>query len=72
MSISIITPHYNDFRGLKQTHDCLLKQDSKDWEWIIVDDCSNASTKESISKYFKDHSNPKIKLILNDNKTTGS
>ena len=41
MKISIITPHFNDFKGIQQTHNCLLKQDSDQWEWIIVDDYSD-------------------------------
>lgn len=72
MGISVITPHFNDFDGIKQTHKCLLKQDSDQWEWIIVDDFSNISTKESIRDYFKHHNNPNIKLVFNDKKTTGS
>jgi glycosyltransferase involved in cell wall biosynthesis len=72
MSISIITPHFNDFEGIKQVHNCLLKQDSEQWEWIIVDDFSDPSIKESISEYFKQHDSPNIKLILNEKKTTGS
>ncbi|MFH4964306.1 glycosyltransferase family A protein [Gaetbulibacter sp. M235] len=72
MSISIITPHFNDFEGLKQIYNCLLKQDSKDWEWIIVDDFSDASIKELIVQYFEQYASPNIKLVLNDEKTTGS
>jgi glycosyltransferase involved in cell wall biosynthesis len=72
MSISIITPHYNDFEGLKLTHNCLQKQDSKEWEWIIVDDFSDSSVRDSLSEYIKQCDNPNIKLVLNDKKTTGS
>ena len=72
MSISIITPHFNDLQGIKQTHNCLRAQNSKNWEWIIVDDYSTMSTKETMTSYFKDYDSPNIKLILNDKKTTGS
>ncbi|WP_100615112.1 glycosyltransferase family 2 protein [Confluentibacter citreus] len=70
--ISIITPHFNDLEGIKQVHNCLLKQDSELWEWVIVDDYSNVSVRESLCNYFNQNSYPNIKLILNDNKTTGS
>lgn len=72
MSISVITPHFNDFEGIKQTHNCLLKQDADQWEWVIVDDCSDLSTKESLKEYFKKHNSSNIKLVFNDKKTTGS
>lgn len=72
MSISVITPHFNDFDGIKQIHDCLLKQDSKQWEWIIVDDFSDVFIKKTIAKYFKKYECPNIKLIFNNLKTTAS
>jgi len=72
MKISIITPHFNDFEGIKQTHNCLLKQDSDQWEWIIVDDCSDILVRESLKKYFKEHQSSNIQLIFNDEKTNGS
>jgi glycosyltransferase involved in cell wall biosynthesis len=72
MSISIITPHFNDFEGIKQTHSCLLKQDSGQWEWIIVDDFSDLAVRESLKEYFKQHQSSKIQLIFNDKKTNAS
>ncbi|MFT4643966.1 glycosyltransferase [Candidatus Marifrigoribacter sp. Uisw_064] len=72
MSISVITPHYNDFEGIKQTHNCLVKQNTDQWEWVIVDDCSDPFTKESLKEYFKQHNSSNIKLVFNDKKTTGS
>jgi len=72
MSISVITPHFNDFEGVKQTHNCLLKQDSEHWEWIIVDDFSDLIVRDSLNEYFKEHNSSNIKLVLNDKKTTGS
>ncbi|WP_298236983.1 glycosyltransferase family 2 protein [uncultured Algibacter sp.] len=70
--ISIITPHFNDFEGIKRTHDCLLKQDSEQWEWIIVDDFSDATVKELLVQYFQENSSQNIKLVLNDRKETAS
>ncbi len=72
MSLSVITPHFNDFDGIKQTYNCLLKQDSNQWEWIIVDDYSEVSVKETLKEYFDSHVSSNVKLIFNDKKTTGS
>jgi glycosyltransferase involved in cell wall biosynthesis len=72
MNISIVTPHFNDFEGIKQTHDCLKKQASSQWEWIIVDDFSDNEVKQSLKEYFQDNNSQNIKLIFNDKKTNGS
>ena len=72
MGISVITPHFNDFDGIKQTHNCLLKQDSDQWEWIIVDDFSDLTVRDSLNEYFKQHNCSKIKLVFNNKKTNGS
>ena len=72
MGISIITPQFNDINGIRRIHQCLLNQDSDEWEWIIVDDFSDISIKKSLIKYFEQYDSPKIKLVLNDKKTTGS
>lgn len=39
--ISIITPHYNDVKGLKRLFEVLKSQTNKNFEWIIVDDLSD-------------------------------
>jgi glycosyltransferase involved in cell wall biosynthesis len=72
MSISIITPHFNDFKGIKRTHECLKKQNSDAWEWIIVDDFSDASTKKQLQDYFASEKCTHIKLVLNSKKTNAS
>lgn len=38
--VSIITPLYNCKSSIKLTFESVLSQTFKDWEWIIVDDCS--------------------------------
>ena len=72
MKISIITPHFNDFEGIKRTHTCLIKQNSDQWEWIIVDDFSDSIVRKSLKEYFKLTNSTNIKLIYNDKKTNGS
>ena len=39
--VSIITPIYNSKQFFEATFESVLSQTFTDWEWIIVDDCSN-------------------------------
>lgn len=72
MSISIITPHFNDFKGIKRTHERLQKQTTPNWEWIIVDDFSDAKTIKQLEDYFSTIKSNQIKLILNTKKANAS
>ena len=42
MNVSIIMPYYNAAEYINETVDAILAQTYKDWELIIVDDCSPA------------------------------
>lgn len=42
MQISIIMPYYNAAKYIKETVGAIIAQTYKDWELIIVDDCSPA------------------------------
>ncbi|MBK8805458.1 MAG: glycosyltransferase [Bacteroidales bacterium] len=46
MLFSVITVTWNNLEGIKATHASLLGQDSKNWEWIIIDGNSTDGTKE--------------------------
>lgn len=48
--VSIITPVYNNSEFIKQTIESVQKQTYKNWEMIIVDDCSTDRTPELIKK----------------------
>ncbi len=52
--ITIITPSYNCKRVFKATFDSVLSQTFKDWEWIIVDDCSTDGSFEFIKELVED------------------
>lgn len=39
--VSIITPHYNSLRSLKQTLESVAQQTYSNYEHIIIDDCSS-------------------------------
>ena len=48
--VSIITPSYNSSKFIKDCVDSVFSQTYKNWEMIIVDDCSKDNSKEIISE----------------------
>ncbi len=59
--VSIITPAYNAEKYLKQTIESVLAQDYKNWELLIIDDCSHDSSELIAIEYKK--LDERIKLI---------
>ena len=59
--VSIITPSYGSEKFIAQTIESVLSQTYKNWEMIIVDDCSPDNSNEIIEKYLRNDS--RIKLI---------
>lgn len=57
--VSIITPTYNCGKFIAETMESVQAQSHKDWEMIIVDDCSIDNTKEIVEQYQKN--DPRIK-----------
>ncbi len=53
MKYSIITPQYNSFGLMDKYFDSLLNQTVKDFEVIIVDDCSTDGSWEKLQEYIK-------------------
>jgi len=55
MLFSIITPCYNSTETLRRTYNSLIAQTCKDFEWIVIDDCSsdNDATKTLILELIK-------------------
>ena len=49
--VSIILPNYNSSKTIIATINSVLKQTYKNWELIIVDDCSDKKTKDILAKY---------------------
>lgn len=66
MLISVITPTYNRAYILSKCYESLLKQTSKDFEWVVVDDGSTDSTEELV-KSFVEENKIKIKYIKQEN-----
>lgn len=61
--VSIVLPTYNGERYLRQSVDSILAQTYKDWELIIVDDCSTDKTAEIVDMYCE--SDSRIRIIHN-------
>ncbi|MFM9989436.1 glycosyltransferase family 2 protein [Flavobacterium sp.] len=54
--VSIITPTYNSAKYISETIQSVQKQTHKNWEMIIVDDCSQDETVEIIQNFMnEDH-----------------
>jgi teichuronic acid biosynthesis glycosyltransferase TuaG len=67
--ISIITPCYNSNGFISETIDSVINQSYKNWELLIIDDCSTDNSVEIIQKYLEKDS--RIKLFIN-NKNSGA
>ena len=65
--VSIIFTSYNHKEFLEQALDSLLNQTFKDFELIIVDDCSTDGSQDILKSY----DDPRIRLFLNE-KNSGS
>jgi teichuronic acid biosynthesis glycosyltransferase TuaG len=67
--VSIIMPAYNvaDFIGF--SIESVVNQSFRDWELLIVDDCSNDQTVNVVTPFLKD---PRIRLICNDTNLGGA
>ena len=59
--VSIITPTYNCGRFIAETIESVQAQTWKNWEMLIVDDCSTDDTREVVAKYAE--SDLRIKYI---------
>ena len=62
--ISIILPTYNGQLYIREAIESVIKQIFKDWELIIVDDCSSDNTLDIIKEYEKLDS--RIRVIHNE------
>ena len=65
MKVSIVTPYQNSGVFFKKALHSVINQTHKDWEWIIIDDCS----KEKESSYLEDLSKKEKRIKVIHNKT---
>lgn len=61
--VSIIMPSYNTAQYIEQTIKSVIAQTYKNWELIIVDDCSNDNTDEVVEKLLIDR---RIRYLKNE------
>ena len=68
--VSIIMPSYNTSKYIVETIQSVLAQTYKDWELLIVDDCSTDNTDEIVKPFLADKRIHYLKneknLIIND------
>ena len=62
--ISIITPTYNSRQYIKATYDSLLGQTYSNWEWLVVDDCSDDDTVNLIREITFD--DERVRVYVNE------
>ena len=65
--VSIIMPSYNTASFISKTIESVLNQTYKNWELLVVDDCSTDGTDEIVSKY-----NDKRIVYLKNEKNSGA
>ena len=60
-AVSIVTPAFDAAGYLPATIDSVLAQSYRDWEMLVVDDCSRDATPQVVSEYAA--RDPRIRLI---------
>jgi glycosyltransferase involved in cell wall biosynthesis len=69
MKVSVIIPNYNHSPYLEQRMDSVLNQTYRDFELIILDDCSTDNSRDVIEKY---RGHEKISQIVYNEENSGS
>lgn len=66
-SLTIFTPAYNRAHTLPRTYQSLVKQDFKDFIWLIVDDGSSDNTSSLVKEWQKKENGFEIRYIYKEN-----
>lgn len=61
--VSIIVPVYNVENFIGQTMDCVVAQTYRDWELLLVEDCSTDSTAALIRQYMERTGDSRIRVV---------
>src|SRR6187549_2432119 len=67
--VSVIIPNYNHAKFLRQRLESVLNQSFRDFEVIILDDCSTDESFQVIEDY---RAHPKVSHIVFNKENTGS
>ena len=62
-TVSVIIPNYNHARFLRQRIESVMGQTYRDFEVILLDDCSTDESRSIITEYAKD---PKVRIEFNE------
>lgn len=66
-TITVFTPAYNRAKTLPRTYSSLVKQDCKDFVWLVVDDGSTDETGELVKKWKQADNGFEIRYIYKGN-----
>ena len=65
--LTIFTPAYNRAHTIKRTYESLLKQNNKDFIWLIIDDGSTDCTKELAKEWMSTDNGFEIQYVYKEN-----
>ena len=65
-TLTVFTPAYNRAHTIGRTYESLLRQTSKDFEWLVIDDGSTDNTHELVEKWIVENKIP-IRYIRQEN-----
>ena len=66
-TITVFTPTYNRSYTLHLCYESMLRQTSKDFEWLIIDDGSSDNTKQLVEEWMKKDNGFNIRYIYKEN-----
>lgn len=65
--LTVFTPAYNRAHTLVRTYESLLRQDCREFIWLIIDDGSNDNTAEMVKKWQHEDPGFEIRYIYKEN-----
>ena len=66
-TLTVFTPAYNRAHTLSRTYASLLRQDCKDFVWLIVDDGSSDNTAEQVQSWQQKDNGFEIRYLYKEN-----